>query len=77
MMMIKKSCELHATGHVYRGIPPNEQNDLSSGLLHSSSDDNSKNNQEQRAMLTAIATVRCVDHATASDDDGDSNSEMD
>jgi len=33
-MMIKKSCELHAMGHVYRDIPPNEQNDLSSGLLH-------------------------------------------
>jgi len=43
------------------------QNDLSSGLLHSSSDDNSKNNHEQRAMMTAIATVRCVDQATASD----------
>ena len=41
MMMIKESCELHTTGHMYRDIPPNEQNDLSPGLLRSSSDDES------------------------------------
>ena len=65
MMMIKESCELHATGPVYRDIPPNEQNDLSSGLLHSSSDDDS--NSETSSEKTA----------TASDDGSNSDSEMD
>jgi len=67
MMMIKESCELHATGHVYRDIPPNEQNDLSSGLLHSSSDNDSNckgssDKIQQEQLRTAsddeIATVR-------------------
>jgi len=49
-MMIKESCELHAMGRVYRDIPPNKQNDLSSGPLHSSSDDdsNSESNSEDK-----------------------------
>jgi len=53
MMMIKESCELYTTGHVYRDIPPNEQNDLSSGPLHSSSDDdsNSKRSSENNQQV--------------------------
>ena len=51
IMMVKESCELHATAHVYRDIPPNEQNDLPSGLLHSTKragDNDSNSDGEMR-----------------------------